>query len=439
MLSNSQNLLEVIFKIIRSSNGLNIKLVPLRYKPINLDVAFSGDYDFIISEIDLQKFLKLIFQTCTQEAINFTIVKAKFGKTQIHFYDTSSDRYITFELWNHLEVKDPANNTQRYVLWEDIESYVKETLHDGYRLEKEVEALYYISHLATKNKNVNTPEIKERIQYYHYFTEDNEIISLYDQLVKDPSELRKIAIVANTMLVTNGILFPAKNQIKSNEIKKLRLKIAIYRFWNHFYRRFKVIPLVGPDGVGKTTLIESVKSKNPKKIKYYRFKRLFRRSIIYTILHKFWEVTSCNEYAKNQIDDVYAYWIFWIAKLRFPFFLFYNLFNRKFILTDRYFHDFLFEGIRFPETVTILRKHWHDLLSSIPKTYSFIQLDAAERVILSRKQEMLKEDIVFYRENMFLFYLDTPSYIYSYINTKNTPEQCVYVIQHIIEIMAKEK
>ena len=165
--------------------------------------------------------------------------------------------------------------------------------------------------------------------------------------------------------------------------------------------------------------------------------------MIYGLLYKIWSYQARfdikNEMAKNQIDDIHGRFIFYIALFRYPFLAIAGLFGKKTVFTDRFFYDFLFYGSRFDLLQMNLRNEWKEMLQKLPKTYWMIQLDAPEEIVLSRKQEMSAENICFYRKNIFMLYLEKPSYLYSYINTSGSLERCAKDLASVLSLIHKKR
>jgi hypothetical protein len=133
---------------------------------------------------------------------------------------------------------------------------------------------------------------------------------------------------------------------------------------------------------------------------------------------------------KNQYDDYYGDWIITIAAIRYPFLVLGTLFSKKFYFSDRFFHDFIIQDTRFLEKRAHLRAGWKKLLHKSPNSYWFLHLDAPTDVILARKDELNREAIDSYREDIFAMYLEKPPLIYSYINTALPIERCT---EHLLD------
>lgn len=401
-----------------------IVMASLRYKPLEERVAFSGDYDFITSEENVDAILEVLFALATASRFNFVINRVKYGKIVVSLFGTSDARPIILEIWTYLEVR--FEKTLGYLFWEDIEPHIIYREGMGYTLSLEFEALYYISHLKTKNKDLTLPLIRERLDYYSEVLKDgySEYRQWYQALAADSSLRNEIGTKANSALVEKGILYTARDREKAGMAKRLRLRISLHRIYSQWLRRMKITPVVGPDGVGKTSIIEALKKRSRSKIKYYRFKNLFRHNLLYQLSFPFLNRKLEKAVAKNQFDDIYGAWLVTIASLRFPLLALIALLGKRFFFSDRFFHDLILKDTRFPEKKAVLRGNWKALLKKTPRTFWFLHLDAPTEVVLSRKQELNGDAVDCYRSEVFRMYLEKPSRIYSYINTANPIETC---------------
>ncbi len=399
-------------------------MASLRYKPLEERVAFSGDYDFVTSEANIDAILEVLYTLATASQCNFVINRVKYGKTVVSLFGREGSQPIVLEIWSYLEVR--FEKTLGYLFWEDVEPHIVYDEAMGYRLSMAFEALYYISHLKTKKKDLSLPLIRERLNYYSEVLKEEypEYRQWYMALMTDSTLLSEIGTKANSALVEKGILFRAEDREKAAMARRVRLSISMHRIYSQWLRRIKITPVVGPDGVGKTSIIDALKRRSRSKIKYYRFKNLFRHNILYQLSAPFLKRRVETKVEKNQFDDLYGAWLVTIASLRFPLLALVTFLGRRFFFSDRYFHDLILKDTRFPEKKAALRENWKALLKKTPRSFWFLHLDAPTEVVLSRKQELNADAIDCYRRELFRMYLEKPSRIYSYINTANPIETC---------------
>jgi len=412
---------------LQALNTKNIPFASLRYKPLDEAVAFEGDYDFLTPADTIETILQTLFDLAAAASVNFVIDRVKAGKTKLFLYHPLESRSIAVEIWSHLEVRD--THTLGYIFYEDIATYIKPAAEGYYRLETDVELLYYLSHLKTKNKRLDDPLIRMRLAHYrsHPNLADAELKTHLDALTASPKTLAEHATWANARLVDKGVLFTYKHRDKKRLERLTRLRISRQRIHAQWLRRVRIIPVVGPDGVGKTSLIDALKSRTRSKMRYYRFKNLFRHNLWYQILRRL-KRDDAKNLEKNQFDDRYGAQIVTIASWRYPLLVLMTLLRRGFLFSDRFFHDFILEDTRFVDREAHLRSNWKALLTKTPRSYWFVHLDAPSALIRSRKEELSIQAIDCYRRDIFRLYLEKPAMIYSYINTENTIEHCADVL-----------
>ena len=399
----------------------DLPLISLRHKPIDAYHAFEGDYDFITDSKKLNDILGIFHELATSHTIHYSINRTKYGKTKLWLYDTSK-RYITLEIWTHLEIKEQA--MLRSIFFDDLLPFI----HDNRHFNSEFEALYYLSHLKTKKKNLATAEIQNRLQHYEaLIREHQEIAPLYATLLQEPNARDRVGSEANLLLHRWGVLHRKTGAMKSKETTQ-RFFTALRRFKVQWLRALPFIPVVGADGVGKTSLIKGLQKQSQSNVRSFRFKTLFRHNILYQLSRPILKRRLSEPMEKNQYDDYFGSYMIFFALIKYPFALASAFVQCRFYLSDRYFHDLILQDTRFKEKKAHLRQNWRSLLAKIPKNYWFIHLDAPTPLILSRKDELNTEAINAYRHDIFVMYLEKPSCLYTYINTSRPQEECLEIL-----------
>ncbi len=411
-----------LLKIVATKN---LKLVPIRHRALDEITAFSGgDYDFILPSDEHNAFLSILFDLMSSRGISFSIDQTKQDKKVVHLHISDEQINIALEIWSHLEVKDPSNKTCRYIYWTDLAPHLKE--HNGhYSLPLGIEGCYYLSHLYTKKKELTQPEVIRRLSYYQQQAQLQANQTLHDLIeqLQNTQSITAVAEKANLALVEAGVL-----KLFISFAERFKSKIAdLPRQYHKKKMRAcsakKIVAFVGPDGVGKTTLIEQCHQILQVPSAYFRFKKLFRGSLLYKLLYvlRFRALAKLHgdNLPKNEFDELMSSHIFWIALINYPR-LWLQAQLSAWQLSDRYYSDLLFENLRRNDQPTRLTDLWKSKVKFIPKPSWLIQLDAATDIILSRKQELSAEAIGIYRQGVFSLYLANPAPYYSYINTGHT-------------------
>ena len=285
-------------------------------------------------------------------------------------------------------------------------------------------------------QEINSQDIiLKKIDDSNFSTEKNELNNILNTIfIISSSNEYSFSIDRKNYNSCEIILFDNNNtkNKKFTIIYKKQEKSFIYNLRYNILKSIRIIPIIGPDGVGKTTLFHQIEKSIKDKIVYKRFKKIVRRSVIYNILFPVNKIILKKQIGrkpeKDQHDDKNAKLIILAGIIYYPYLLFMTLFQKRLIFIDRFFHDYLLEDISFMEKPTHLRKNWKIFLKFIPLTFWHIQLDAKSEIILSRKDELSLDDINKYRELNFKLYLEKPSPLYSYINTGNDIENCKNIL-----------
>ncbi len=408
-------------QLLQRANDGNLLLVPIRHRAHDRQTALSGgDYDYLLPAQQFSAFLSLLFSVMSRAWVNFSIEQTKPEKLVIHLHEAAENANITLEIWSHLEVKDPASQGQ--IRFDELRPHLTQQPAGGYRLPLAIEGCYYLSHLATKRKSLSLPEVQRRLEHYRLAAEaqgEVQLLTLLTQLQQGGS-LAEVARLANQRLQALGVLHP-----KSQGISGFRQRLT--DVWHRLQRRHlkalsrrRIIAFVGPDGVGKSTLVEECRPLLPARASYFRFKKMFRGSLLYALLYR-WRYPALarqhgGDLPKNEFDEIQAQPLFWIAWLNFPLlWLRARLFGYQ--LSDRYYSDLLFRHLRRAQEAASLCANWRTLARHIPKPAWQLQLDADTSVILARKQELPAAAIDFYRGEVFAIYQANPAPFYTYLNT----------------------
>ena len=207
------------------------------------------------------------------------------------------------------------------------------------------------------------------------------------------------------------------NQLIINYDKKVKQRSKI-----------KIIPVVGPDGAGKTTLSKETIKDVKQNTTYIRYKKVIRGSVIYNIFYSINRWIAWKKPIRNQHDDTHYLLSIFACLGFYPYLIFQTLFRKKIYLMDRYFYDYLLKDISYFERITTLRENWKFLLKFIPKPYVLFHIDADAKIILSRKEGLTVDDVEKYRTLNFTLYLNNPSIVYLYVNSGIEINQCKKII-----------
>ena len=413
-----------------------IPLVRIRYSG-NEGENFlrSGDHDFIVPPDSRDELLETLFSVCCEHGCSFLLNRKKDIKSKAVLYDNRSHVSTVLEFWTSLEVgNDPSSC--RYIEWDRIKPLIRQRENIRF-LDISFEALYYLSHLLTKGKETDSDSVKRRVAYYcKHDGIDEEVRALYKELKKGIG-ISVVGRKANKLLRSRGLL-EGDRRINSG-IRKLRL--VLYKFGGIILNRERVnriIAVLGPDGVGKTAVIDGIVKKHGGKISTYRFKNYYRTSLLYRVLYPVykWYVQrrDSRTYKRNQIEEMVSYQLYILSLIRYRI----NpgrMFSRKILIVDRYFHDYILTGSRLNEDGISRHRKWRELVGMIPKTLAFLQMDADNETIHARRSEISSAHIDAFRGEYFDLSMRCFSNYYVYLNNGSSLSDTLETLTRMIKRM----
>lgn len=362
-------------------------------RPKNLDLSslLVGDIDLLVSPEMYLYFLKAVKDVCREDGLSFYLKRKKHSKVEMLVFDIKTKLTICFDLWFLLDVR--FGRKKSYMSWEILSSngcILKD--EGGYFLEKDFSALFYISHLKSKNKNINNPEVIERVKFYLSLGLSEDVVFYFENLNEETYS--KVF----SYFLARKLFEPPFKIIKRKFIYETGSMLS-----------FPAACVIGPDGVGKGTIIDLLITNTSSK--YYRFKKTFRKSFFYMLQHSL--LRSKNE-SKNVFDEKNRRNLFWFSLLRGYLIMFFHL-GRKSLIFDRYFYDLMLDGLR-SESIRIQKGD--DFMSKLkwaPKLKTVIQLDAPAKVIRERKAELADDKV------------DALSNLYLECSAKSNPKEFLYL------------
>jgi len=412
----------------------SIPIVRIRYID-DKNFFCSGDHDFIIPPVKRESVLQTLFSVCVERECSFLLDRKKTNKTRAIIYDHSSQNSLVLEFWTTLEVRNDSSIFP-YIEWEKIQPHVFRN-EAGYFLNIDFEALYYLSHLLTKRKNISEESVKKRLLYYKNHKDlDASVRKLYERL-ELLHDIETIGREANKIMIRQDIL---DRSCRADAVKR-KIHQVFSRADEILFnknRANRLISILGPDGVGKTSLIRGISEEIGSGVYTYRFKNYYRGAIIYRLLYPLIKMYVQNKnktlYQRNQVEELYVYPIFLLSVLRYHLNI-KRLFSRNIQITDRYFHDYILTGSRLNEDRIERHHKWEKMLKIIPRTLAIVQVDADNQSIHSRRSEISSEQIDGFRKEYFYLSMLSFSNFYVYLNNSCELKDGIRTLQYFLKRM----
>lgn len=366
----------------------------------HIDKIYStnDDIDFIVgcSKLDMLKFVKKFVKKNNAFLINHYMIDIDIYRFDIF--------YLNNNLLEKIELDCACNSVGDDLL--SINS--KKLIHSRiivdidnikfYKVSNNDEIEYYIKKKTYKNSNILT--------YLDYFKS-------LDSKITEKEIMEKYTHWSN--------------YFKSFLYKTKTLKNKIYLLTNRlFHKQSLSISFLGPDGAGKSTIIDLI-NKYPLYINNYYFhlkpilqKKTSIKDEMITDPHKYNTYSKSKSYLKL-LYFIYQYnkgWFTNISKLRI---------KSSLIIFDRYFDDLIVDNKRYryggSKNIAKLARLF------IPKPDIYFILTADADIIYERKQEVSFEEL----QRQILEYKSlADNKRYFNIDVNRTPEEIVKEITNII-------
>ncbi len=413
-------MVELIQRIFSQFQTQHRPLVFIRPKAIQEPDIYIGDFDLLIHPKDTFSFFSTVQQCCAAMRYSFSLKRHRLNKMELTLFSHDSNRSVLMDIWTELDIKSPTIPKGSAILTQTLidKGYIHFNENNESALSPNIAALFYLSHLYSKKKSLESSEVQKRLHYFLSLTGVDEKVK---EWLANPSH--KSMQLANDDLKSLGLVYSNRQH---------RISKNWFRLKQDVRKKRKFIAIVGPDGVGKTTVIDSLTHSMGGQ--YYRFKKMFRKGLLYHVLYrttkKKLDKKSGIKLAKNQFDDEQHKKLFWIALLGgYLRGLAFNIGKFKFI--DRYYPDLLIQGTRFLDKNVTRDQKAKEKIVLCPTPLAYIQLDAPAEVIHSRKQELSVIAINHLRSDYFEigYMLNSPLFIY--INNSHSIEATQKLIREI--------
>lgn len=368
-----------------------IEILSLRPKLIKTnDDYFKGDFDFIINKKEYPKVLRIIYCKAKESGINFELKQRFKNKNLFIFFITNKNKLsLKIEFWTAIEFthKGIKKNYSNEKVFKSISSGIVD--------KTDLLIFLYITHLYHKKKDINS--LENRYRFEIFFRNSNNVTDatrLLKKIKVGPKSIEEVNKSAIDILKSYGITPTPTIQLKFKSlIHKVKFKCLYIK---------KIIPIVGPDGVGKGVVTnESLKSL--RNVSSYRFKKLYRLNKIYSLRLKL--LFNNTREPKNILDERILYYIFFTSLISFQNLKF-SLKNNS-ILLDRYFPDYFASPIRHLNKGKVPKKaaFYKTILFLTPVPHKMIFMGCQNSSLIERKNELPLRSVKF-METIYIEFIE---------------------------------
>ena len=362
------------------ADGMSLPMVWLRPRSLSLDNLCADDLDFLFDPAGLQDILKTLFDWCREEGLSLRLVQSHAFKVKLEVL-VPPGRVLQLELWPHAEFR--RTNAHGHMSRCAIPFSAYRHLPD----EQKNSALgaMFLLHLHHKEKDLQSASVQERLQYFcGLLGMSPDLKSCMQGLLAGRVTIESTRVRAHEWIQVAGMDVLGPYQL---QLRKLSKSLSSTRV-----PAWRTIAVVGPDGSGKTTLMEACKPLlAPFKFKFVRFKRYFRRVLIHVIRSE----------PRNIRDEKMLWLILPVAWIHFMLARLLTGWMRP-ALMDRYFYDYLAKDVRSPSQPLQRIATYEALSYLVPRPAKLVVASCATQVILARKDEMQAASI----DALYDLYLD---------------------------------
>lgn len=369
-----------------NNNNLNYCLLRNYH---DLPEKIGNDIDILVDILDL-KYTEEIFLK-NAEILKFIFLKKiiRYGYVGLYFYSPDLNEIILIDLFYKLQKRWNSYADVKYIL-------SKRTRYKQFFVINPTHEIYTIALKEILTYNFVREKYLERFSDIRIDEKEFMIVSNGFLKSKNKKDL--------LLLINSNRIFNSKFKISFKRINLLFLfrNFTLYIWYfiiskvKDFFGQSPIICLIGPDGVGKTTLANSLKKACVKAnlyrsatVYHHRFEiipslsKLFKgeNTLKVNIDPNFGHVNSVHSWIKTMtyilyysIDFIFGWFVLFKSKLK-----------NEIIIFDRYYFDFFIQNSYTAVSDDIKRAIYYLF---IPKPISTIFLYANPHVIVERKKEL---------------------------------------------------
>lgn len=385
----SQRLLDCLLTAMDSIDRAALGMIELRPRAKARENVTSGDYDFVIKPEDLPHILRLCLNACLTHGVHLELNNTALNKRVLRF--ASGGKRVVMELWQKIEMVDRKGAEYRLEL---SGTEIVTALQGASDEEAQVlKAAIYLTHLHFKRKDIDQPLQQTRLQQFHTALAGSSrpdsaaLARAFEKLLAGSKSGPQPELAAANLTALKWLADQGFN-VHPRRFATLRKR------WHRDRRLIgPILPVLGPDGAGKTYFCDHLVAEEPEQRQHMRYKKFFR-NYDYRLLMRVMRLIFPQD-KENQLDERLSVYV--ILKAGLVSFLRGKQLQRqdRLLLIDRYGWDYLLKGIRrrhnSPARIA-LHGLWRRL---IPRPSKCIILFGHAETIHARKPDLSTEMIDF--------------------------------------------
>ena len=366
--------------LIDLADGVRLPMVWLRPRRLSLDTLCEDDLDFLYDPDGLFDILNTLFGLCRQEGLSLRLIQSDGFKTRMEILVTPG-KVLQLEMWSHAEFRNADSHGHM------SRCAIPFSAYRGLPEEQKNSALgaIFLLHLHHKEKALHSPGVRERLAYFVELKGMAPVLqSCMREMLVGHVTVEHGRVCAHHWVANAGLNVTGPYSFQFLKLKRFISGIRV--------PACNTIAVVGPDGSGKTTLMEACRSTlAPAKFKFVRFKRYFRRVLIHVVRRE----------PRNVRDEKMLWLILPVAWVHFMLVRLSTGWMRP-ALMDRYFYDYLAKDVRSTSRPLQRITAYGALTCLVPRPAKLVVACCATQVILARKDEMQAASI----DALYALYLD---------------------------------
>jgi hypothetical protein len=366
-----------------------LPMTELRPRAKTALAALSGDYDYVVDPARLEDILAVFAAECLKNGVHLEYNSDFRNKRVLTI--CFGEEAISVELWTRIELSGPGRRGPTH----EIEGARLLGALARAKTPEAANALLaaiYVTHVVLKDKDMAGALQQERIAHFRA-----SLTALPDPA--DPALARLRAVLDG--MAEGRLDRPRAQAAALDYLAAQGVPVADRRLRRQVQRRLRrawllsdrIVPVLGPDGSGKTYFCENLLASEPRRLMHLPFKKLFRNSKDYWILQRLFSPRRTEP--ANVVDERLTAYIVLKSILTGGLLARRLRRGKKTAVIDRYSWDYLFTNLRTTARPPARGRLYAPLLPLIPRPRRAIVMACSPERILERKQELDRERIVF--------------------------------------------